>query len=435
MINAMKVFLAILALQFPLPSFSQVQPNICTQDLQNFWIAYDSIRSTNDKEQQIDLMNRLYIQKGSEGLKAFLKNKENSDKKWVDLINSDTLFWNSIRPKTLQVVNYITNIQKSINDLKAIYPNLKQAGTYFIIGFKQQGGTIRNNLSIIGTEVMMSDPKANETELTRICIHEYVHTQQIKPDFQNINVLASSIREGACDFISELVLKQKLSLPYINYGKKNEVNTWAVFANDMLTSANNYWVSTGDNPVLPTRDLGYYVGYAICKSYYDNAEDKAQATKDIIDLDYANQNAVASYLKNSKYEKYIASKGYNSTKKLMQFGYTTKGSKVLFSFPINEKTIAQDEEGNYKTFDKEVINSIALVGDFNNWGSKDSSFMLKKDKKGKFYLLIDKSKLGANGTKVKFKFFINNKYWGVPNFEIRNRITDKEGNTNLFIQI
>ena len=202
-------------------TYSQTPQNIHFQDIDNFWIAYDSIRSTTNREQQINFINRLYIDKASEGLKAFLKNKQNPDIKWVDLINNDQNFWNSIRPNTIIAKTQVNNLQNSIDFLRTLYPNLKDAATYFIIGFRQQGGTIRNNLSIIGTEVIMSQP--NSAELTRICIHEYVHTQQVRPDFQNINVLISSIREGACDFISELVSKQNLSLPYIKYGLENEV--------------------------------------------------------------------------------------------------------------------------------------------------------------------------------------------------------------------
>lgn len=31
-------------------------------------------------------------------------------------------------------------------------------------------------------------------------------------------------------------------------------------------------------------DLGYYVGYKICRSYYDNAGDKRQAVRDILNV-------------------------------------------------------------------------------------------------------------------------------------------------------
>jgi len=429
----MKHPIILLLLVLPLLTYSQTHQNIHTQDVENFWIAYDSIRSTTDKDQQINFINKLYIDKASEGLKAFLKNKQNPDKKWVDLINNDQSFWDNVRPKTLITQARIIKLQNGIDTLQALYPNLKDAATYFIIGFRQQGGTIRNNLSIIGTEVITNTDTAG---LTRICIHEYVHTQQVKPDFQKINVLTSSIREGACDFISELVLKQKLTLAYIEYGLRNEVETWRVFTHDMLTSANDLWVSTGDNPILPTRDLGYFVGYAICKSYYNNAKDKKRAVTEIIDLDYTDSIAVTDFLKKSEYEKYIISKGYNPAKKLDNEGYTSTSSQIRFSFPLFDKIITKDEKGNYMIFDiqKDTVKSISIAGDFNNWDYKNSTFQLVKKKKNTYILDIDKSKLGESGTKLKFKFVINNAYWVEPKFAISNRVTDK-GNTTLFIQL
>jgi hypothetical protein len=51
-----------------------------------------------------------------------------------------------------------------------------------------------------------------------MCIHEYVHTQQkggsnIVPD-----TLTFSIGEGACDFITELVIGRPRETNYIKYG-------------------------------------------------------------------------------------------------------------------------------------------------------------------------------------------------------------------------
>lgn len=434
----MKQILLLLLTITSLLSHAQKSQNIFTQDVNNFWIAYDSIRSTTNKEQQINFINRLYIDKASEGLKAFLKNKQNVDSKWVDLINSDQPFWDSIRPKTMLDETEVNNIQSSINYLRTLYLNLKDAASYFIIGFRQQGGTVRNNLSIIGTEVIVSEPNAKSAELTRICVHEYVHTQQIKPDFRNINVLTSSIREGACDFISQLVLKQDLSLPYIKYGLKNEVRVWSVFSQDMLTSANDWWVSTGDNPALPAKDLGYFVGYAICKSFYQNAADKKEAIRQIIELDYTSQKEVQDFLEKSGYDKYILAKGYNPSKKLEAEGYVSIKNKTVFQLNIKKRTIITDDRGSYQVYDEKklgAINTISVAGDFNNWDTNDTTYRLRPNKSGQYTLSVDSVKLGKTGSKTKFRFLINNKYWVVPSFAVSNRIIDKDGNTDLFIQL
>ncbi|NQD72132.1 hypothetical protein HP439_15505 [Sphingobacterium shayense] len=50
-----------------------------------------------------------------------------------------------------------------------------------------------------------------------------------------------------------------------------------------------------------TADLGYYIGYEICKSYYNNALDKKRAVKDIIELNYDDNIAVDKFLVKSNY--------------------------------------------------------------------------------------------------------------------------------------
>lgn len=72
----MKKIVSLLLLAFPYLTFSQTTlQKVFTQDIDNFWIAYDSIRSIRDNTKQIDYINRLYIEKASDGLKAFLRNK------------------------------------------------------------------------------------------------------------------------------------------------------------------------------------------------------------------------------------------------------------------------------------------------------------------------------------------------------------------------
>jgi hypothetical protein len=48
-------------------------------------------------------------------------------------------------------------------------------------------------------------------------------------------------------------------------------------------------------------DLGYFMGYSICKSFYRHSKDKSEAIKTIINLNYPDQSAVTKFLAESKY--------------------------------------------------------------------------------------------------------------------------------------
>ena len=47
-------------------------------------------------------------------------------------------------------------------------------------------------------------------------------------------------------------------------------------------------------------DLGYFMGYAICRSYDRHANNKSKAIKDIIGLNYSERPAIMQFLLESK---------------------------------------------------------------------------------------------------------------------------------------
>ena len=291
----------LIILLFLMPAFCRAQ-QVCQTDWEHFWTMRDSVMATADTARQRELVNRLYIARASEGLKAFMRNKDGLDSKWLALLKADPGFWDKLQKKKPLIDAAALQLQQQIGRFRALYPDLKPAKSFLIVGLRQQGGTVRGNLSLIGAEVVLNDPALTGDQLVRMGIHEYVHTQQKRPDFQQINVLTSAIREGACDFVAGLVTGIPAKTVYMTYGPAHEKEVWRSFQKEMYTRNNDNWVSTGPNPALAAPDLGYFVGYRICQAYYDQATDKKAALKAIIDLDYADSGAVNDFLKLSGYD-------------------------------------------------------------------------------------------------------------------------------------
>lgn len=170
-------------LLFFLPFLASGQ-HVFKTDFQNFLAMRDSVIATKDSAKQIDAINRLYIGKSSDGLKAFMRNKDNPAGRWLKEIKAAPAFWDSLKMKSALVDDAVVKLEAAITRFQKMYPQLQPAQTYFLVGFRQQGGTIRGNLSLIGVEVVLSDPTLNGKQLVRMGIHEYVHTQQKRPDFQ-----------------------------------------------------------------------------------------------------------------------------------------------------------------------------------------------------------------------------------------------------------
>src|SRR5947209_1854593 len=115
--------------------------NVYTTDIDNFWIAFDSIQTTSDSAQQIGFIKKFYIDPGSAGLKSFMIVRGNSAERWVRLIRHSPKFWTSIRPNTLTVKEKAELIENRIQRLKELYPQLTDAKMYFTIGGLNSGGT------------------------------------------------------------------------------------------------------------------------------------------------------------------------------------------------------------------------------------------------------------------------------------------------------
>ena len=287
---------------------------VFTSDIDNFWIAYDSIQTTGDSLKQTDLIKRLYIDKGTKGLKAFMLAREYDAQLWVELIRKYPKFWKSIRPNTFTVKSYAAEIEKSIQRFKELYPALKEASMYFTVGGLRSGGTTMNDMVLIGSEIATGSPSTDVSEfaskwlegvfknqkadnIVALNIHEYVHTQQ-KGEAQNL--LGQAIAEGACDFITELVTGKPMQNNYIVYGREHEAELKEQFKKEMFTDFSANWLYNGSN-AKTVADLGYFMGYTICKTYYNNAGDKKKAMKEIIELKFDDEDGVEKFLERSKY--------------------------------------------------------------------------------------------------------------------------------------
>lgn len=166
----------------------------------------------------------------------------------------------------------------------------------------------------MGCEVAMGDSQTDVSEfpndyfakifqnqsvenIIRVNVHEYVHTQQ---KTEGNDLLCNAIKEGACDFITELVLHQPLATSYALYGKIHEDSLKKQFKAEMFTDLKNRWLYNGESKVP---DLGYFMGYQICKYYYQAAANKTQAIQDIIEINLNNEQDVLTFLKKSNYYK------------------------------------------------------------------------------------------------------------------------------------
>ncbi|MHA7610000.1 hypothetical protein [Elizabethkingia meningoseptica] len=334
---------------------------VYTSDINNFWTAYDQIKD-NPANQSV-IFKQLFLDKATEGLNIFMKKKEFNEEDYLKALKKYPKFWTSIRKNTIIDQNRINKVNKGLQNLKKLYPNDSKGNIYYTIGALKSGGTAYGANILLGIERIVGDTGTVTSEfeskamqdmfkfsapsrLEQVTVHEFIHTFQKEGQ---VNVLAMAIKEGSCDFIAELSLNKKFNTHYLDYGFKNYDSVQAKFKKEMLGQNFDNWFYNSATHEHP--DLGYFVGYAISKKYYESVQDKKAAIKEIVELDFGNKAAVMDFLDKSHYFNESAEQMESVYKenqpgviKIMEFENGSqkvrpdlKQIRIVFSKPMNDK--------------------------------------------------------------------------------------------------
>ncbi len=309
------VFIALVCLGW----ISGQAQNVITQDIDNFWNAYDKIKAAKDSSTHLKLLHQHFLDRGTPGLAAIRQARRYTPEQYLTAIHRYPRFWQSIRANTYQSKILGKELEEGITKLKQIYPHLKPAKIYFTMGVFRTNGTTVDNAVLIGSELAMADkttiteefPARNKrfldnyfrsdpiTNVVFLNIHEYVHTQQKTAGGSNL--LTQSLREGIAEFVAVTATGKDSFSPAIAYGKQNKALVRARFEQEMFNQYYRYWLWSSMDNEFKTRDLGYYVGYAIAEQYYQKSKDKLAAIQTLIRLDLNDQRRVQNLVDQSGY--------------------------------------------------------------------------------------------------------------------------------------
>lgn len=321
------ILLLMLSLYFLKANAQNTHQHIITSDIKNFWIAYDKIKETSDSTLHVGYINDLFINKGTDGLKSIMKARGYTAKSYLDAINHYPLFWRSIRANTLRADEFADTIAMEIDKLAKIYDHLKPANIYFTIGALRTNGTTLDGNVLIGSELALANTHTVSSEFPKalshlktffsnspisgtvfLNVHEYVHTQQ--KSSIGYNLLSQCVIEGVAEFVAVTVTGKPSQTPAIEFGMQNFEKVRSVFPRQMFLEDNGFWLYSNADNEFKMRDLGYYVGYEICKRYYQNSKDKKRAIDEMINLDYNNPPALYHFVDHSGYFNKRVSKIY-----------------------------------------------------------------------------------------------------------------------------
>lgn len=312
----MKNLIVCLVILITKTTYSQdFKQEFVSDDIANFWMAYESIQTTNDSTLQYQYINEIYINKGTDGLKALMLVRNYTAKDFVESIKAYPNFWKSLKPMTFHIQKQFDDIETDISKLKTLYPDLKPSKIYFAMGGFRTGGTAYKDMVLIGSELSLADESVIITELPErsqlyfktykptenlalTCTHEYIHTQQKELIH---NLLSKCLYEGIAEFVSCKATEKPSSSPAIALGKPHQDKVVEQFVKDLFLMSNDSdWLWGENTNHLKERDLGYYMGYEIAERYYNLSIDKKKAIKNLIELDYTDEKAVENIVDATK---------------------------------------------------------------------------------------------------------------------------------------
>lgn len=270
---------------------------LVTEDIPRFWRAFDHA----SLKEASDVFQREYIDAGTPGLKDFIPGRITSGAVLAGVVAARAHYYLAIRDNTLSIANdraIRDSIHASFRRLKEIYPPAKFPNVYFVIGRMNSGGTDSPRGLLIGAEMNARDDHTPITELDpwaravtgrladlpHIVAHELIHFEQAPlPGKQSL--LVQSLREGAPDFIAEMISGKHINAAARDYGETHEAALWTEFRATMDSAKVDRWLYQGDRSTDRPADLGYWMGYKICQAYYAHATDKKAALAEIIRME------------------------------------------------------------------------------------------------------------------------------------------------------
>jgi Predicted Zn-dependent protease len=269
---------------------------LITSDVKNFWKAYDLAKK--DTANAINLYKKYYVEPASNGLQDYLGYKIRNLKNFVKSVNTKPLFYAAVRKNTYAVDQQKPQMIQSFVKFKQIYNKAQFPDIYFVIGAFNSGGTSTDAGLLIGLDqsarteevpvkelnLWQQNNFTNLKSLPNLIAHELIHFNQ-NGLAGDTTLLAGSLTEGMADFIGELISGKTANERLHVWAKGKEKQIWTDFEKEMYLAKSHNWIANSDQETADKpADLGYWVGYQICKAYYNKSTDKNKAVNDMLNI-------------------------------------------------------------------------------------------------------------------------------------------------------
>ena len=268
------------------------------QDVVNFWSAYDQLATTNSYSDSLQVVEKYYVSKASQGLKLYNEMSNSDAKSFLTVIRIHPKLLRSIRANSLAISTRKDSILEGVRKLKRAYPASVFPELFFCMGKFEVKGNRTDDILYIGAELnslAKESPRdeitnsfvraaaGNFDELDAVCLHEIAHFQQQLIPKTNLEF---ALTEGGAEFVTHILTgKSTMQSVFDKVDASLEKTIWREFALQKDKPIDAIWfLAMGDEKQKRPGMLGYVIGFRICENYYKKAKDKEEALRNIISL-------------------------------------------------------------------------------------------------------------------------------------------------------
>lgn len=297
--------------------------NLVVKDLENFNEMFSKLVDVKTTQDTLNLIKDIVLKNGTAVFQEYVKLKEEQNKYKIENEYLRTLrlypkYYSSVikQSEIFKSKKLISKVNLVYSTLVKNYPEAKIKPNYICIGIMDDGGKSFETGQYIGLELfacnenadiseLISNPKIlnylkgtsfNLMKIDELILHELIHLSQFKGSAKFLQNFKGTIKyipllgEGGAAFITDLLFNFKATIgpgvfntEQFEYCERNKYKLWSDYKsfkdNSMITG---FFYS--NNSAYPVRSVGYYLGYQVCKQYYDKARDKKKAIKEIIEV-------------------------------------------------------------------------------------------------------------------------------------------------------
>lgn len=279
----MRLLIASILLVFtPLAAQASGDPfaaRVLFDDVDRFYKMFDAANGKPTADQ----VRRDYIEAGSPGVRDFIPSRIQSPEALAAKIAADRGLYERARRCQSILPKVERRMRASYLAFQWAYPEARLPDTTILIGRGNSGGTAKASGVLVGIEVMCDLQTGSmpvEIQLSNLIAHELVHTQ--KDNFRGNTLLAAALNEGVADFIGELISGAPVSTEIYAIADSRAAEIELAFAKEMNGTDKSRWLYNGPGTPEWPRDLGYWAGYRIAKSFYDRSQDKRAAIRTML---------------------------------------------------------------------------------------------------------------------------------------------------------